>query len=132
MAFGGVLAAVAVQPIATGDLGLTLGLWLLAGYLVVQCLLAVYSWLGDNLVVTSARILLAEENLLRSGIRLSLPLSALQDIRIVRPVPGRLFFGYGTLVSESAGLRIGFLPYPEQLYLEIVGLIFKDPDTSDD
>jgi hypothetical protein len=131
MAFGGVLAALAVQPVASGDPGLTLVIWLLAGVLVVQCLLAVYFWLDNYVVVTSQRILLSELSLLRSGLRLSLPLSQVQDIRLERSPAGRLL-GYGTLVSDSAGLILRFIPYPEQFYQEVCGLVFGDPGSGDD
>jgi len=131
MAFGGLLAALAAQPLTSGDLGLRLALWLMAGFLVLRCALAVYSWLDYYFAVTSQRVLLAERSLFRSGLRLSLPLSQVTDLRLHRPTAGRLL-GYGTLVSESARLTLRFLPYPEQLYLEIAGLIFKDPGTGDD
>jgi len=131
MAFGGVLAALAVQPLTDGDLGLRVAIWLMAGFLVLQCPLAVYFWLDYHFVVTTQRVLLAERSLFRSGVRLSLPLSQMTDLRFERPPAGRIL-GYGTLVSNSAGLTLRFLPYPEQLYLEIVGLIFKDPGTGDD
>jgi hypothetical protein len=35
-------------------------------------------------------------------------------------------------VCQSAGVTIGYIPYPEQLYIEITGLLFKDPDSGDD
>jgi hypothetical protein len=130
MAFGGLLAAIAVQPMASGNLGLTLALWLLAGILVVQCLLAVYFWLESYVVITAYRILCVGHNLLRSGVSLSLPISQVQDIRLDRPTAGRLL-GYGTLASESAGLALRFIPYPEQLYIEMCGLIFKDSGSDD-
>jgi Bacterial PH domain len=131
MAFGGVLAALAAQPMASGDHGLTLALWLLAGFLVVQSLLALYSWLNYYVMITSQRILLTEQSLLRSVVRLSLPLSQVQDIRLHRPTAGRLL-GYGTLVSDSARLTLTFIRYPENLYLEVSGLIFKDPGSGED
>ena len=45
--------------------------------------------------------------------------------------------GYGKFVVESAGQdqalqTVDHLPYPEQLYLEVCGLIFKDKGDSDD
>jgi len=57
-------------------------------------------------------------------------------MRFERSATARLF-GYGTFVVESAGKdkvfsRIDHLPYPEQLYLEVCGLIFKDPGKGDD
>jgi hypothetical protein len=49
---------------------------------------------------------------------------------------GRLL-GYGNFIVESAGqnqaLRIvDHLPYPEQLYLEVCGLIFQEKEESTD
>ena len=45
--------------------------------------------------------------------------------------------GYGEFIVESAGqdqsLRnVDHLPYPEQLYLEVCGLIFKEKEESTD
>ncbi len=72
-------------------------LWLLV---LVWFVWKVAEWSVDYFVITSARLL------------------------------GRLL-GYGTFVMESAGQdqalsKIDFIPYPEQLYLEVVGLIFPD------
>jgi hypothetical protein len=130
MAFGGMLAAIAVQPMASGNLTLTLALWLLAGFLAVQCVLDSYFWLGNYVVITGYRILCVGQNLLRSGVSLSLPLTQVQDIHLVRPTAGRLL-GYGTLVSESAGITLRFIPYPEQAYIEICSLIFRDHSSDD-
>jgi hypothetical protein len=49
-----------------------------------------------------------------------------------RTTIGRIL-GYGEFIVESAGqdqaLRnVRFIPYPEQLYLEVCGLIFKDEE----
>ena len=67
-----------------------------------------------------------------------MPLTKVTDMRFERSPIGRLF-GFGTFIVESAGqdqaLRgIDHLPYPEQLYIEVCGLIFndKDPGMSDD
>jgi hypothetical protein len=55
-----------------------------------------------------------------------------------RSFPGRLL-GYGEFIVESAGqdqaLRnVEFIPYPEQLYLLICGMLFPSsaPDAEDD
>jgi len=52
------------------------------------------------------------------------------------PSRGRIL-GYGEFIVESAGQdqalsHIKFLPYPEQLYLEVCGLIFKDKGDGSD
>jgi hypothetical protein len=49
---------------------------------------------------------------------------------------GRIL-GYGKFILESAGqdqalTDVDYLPYPEQLYLEVCGLIFKDKEESPD
>jgi Bacterial PH domain len=65
-----------------------------------------------------------------------MPLTKVTDMTFQRSTLGRIL-GYGEFIVESAGqdqaLRnIDHLPYPEQLYLEVCGLIFKDKDPSDD
>jgi hypothetical protein len=52
-----------------------------------------------------------------------------------RSTIGRIL-GYGEFIVESAGqdqaLRnVKFIPYPEQLYLEVCGLIFKEEEPPD-
>jgi uncharacterized membrane protein YdbT with pleckstrin-like domain len=85
-------------------------------------------------VVTSQRLLLAT-GVVRKSVKM-MPLSKVTDMSFNRSAMGRLL-GYGTFVVESAGqdqaLRtIDHLPYPEQLYLEVCGLIFKDQGAADD
>jgi Bacterial PH domain len=59
-----------------------------------------------------------------------MPLAKVTDMSFQRSAMGRIF-GYGEFILESAGQdqalnKIDYLPYPEQLYLEVCGLIFKD------
>jgi hypothetical protein len=61
-----------------------------------------------------------------------IPLSEATGLSFIRTMPGRLL-GYGTFRVKQPGSRwrvrkIRFLPYPEQLYLELSGLIFRDRD----
>lgn len=125
MSVGGLLAAVAVGPVASVNSGLTLAMWVLEGALIAQSCTAITSWLNRYLVVTSHRIMLSEHGSLRSGLRVSLPLSQVQDIRLVRSPGGRIQ-GYGTLVCDSAGISFDYISYPQQLYLEITGLLFRE------
>jgi hypothetical protein len=65
-----------------------------------------------------------------------MPLSKVTDMSFQRSTLGRIL-GYGEFILESAGqdqaLRIvDHLPYPEQLYLEVCGLIFKDQGDDSD
>jgi uncharacterized membrane protein YdbT with pleckstrin-like domain len=132
------LGALAVALLVTMELpvgGLVdLGIWVV--FLGVLCWLSaqVYIWLEDYFVVTSARLLLTTGLITRTVNMM--PLSKVTDMSFKRSAWGRVL-GYGEFVVESAGqdqaLRhIKHLPYPEQLYLEVCGLIFKDSGDSDD
>lgn len=109
-------------------------IWLLWGILLIRLLLAIYNYLEDYFVVTSSRILVAR-GVIRKSVNM-MPLTKVTDMRFERSAMGRLL-GYGTFIVESAGQdqalrRVDKLPYPEQLYLEVCGLIFKDPGSGDD
>ena len=108
--------------------------WLAWLILVIRLLFRIYAWLEDYFVVTSARLLLAT-GVFRKTVNM-MPLSKVTDMRFERSPIGRVL-GYGTFIVESAGQdqalsRIDHLPYPEQLYIEVCGLIFKDPGSGDD
>jgi len=109
-------------------------IWLAWLVLLIRLLYKIYVWLEDYFVVTSQRLLLAT-GVVRKSVKM-MPLSKVTDMSFNRSAMGRLL-GYGTFVVESAGqdqaLRtIDHLPYPEQLYLEVCGLIFKDQGAGDD
>lgn len=109
-------------------------LWLaVLGYLVYQAL----QWWVSYFVVTSHRFL--QTGGLISRKVTMLPLVKVTDVIFERNFRARLL-GYGRLTLESAGTYqalgdVDFLPYPEQLYLEICMLIFPGKageDPSDD
>jgi len=143
--------AVLIRPVAEVLLGLALagllsttvahgnglamliiwGLWLL---LVLRLVYKIYVWLDEYFVVTSQRLLLAT-GVFTKRVNM-MPLTKVTDMRFERSPSGRLL-GYGKFVVESAGQEqalqtVDHLPYPEQLYLEVCGLIFKDKGDSDD
>jgi membrane protein YdbS with pleckstrin-like domain len=132
------LAALAVALLVTMELPVSalvaLVIWVaflcVLGWLSVQ----VYQWLEDYFVVTSQRLLLTTGIITRTVNMM--PLTKVTDMSFKRSAWGRVL-GYGEFVVESAGqdqaLRhIRHLPYPEQLYLEVCGLIFKDSGDADD
>jgi membrane protein YdbS with pleckstrin-like domain len=128
------LAGLLTTTIAHGN-GLAMliiwGLWLL---LVLRLVYKIYVWLDEYFVVTSQRLLLAT-GVFTKTVNM-MPLSKVTDMRFERSPSGRLL-GYGKFVVESAGQdqalqTVDHLPYPEQLYLEVCGLIFKDKGDSDD
>ena len=100
------------------------------------------NWAVTFFVVTSHRILLASGVLTRRVAMM--PLTKVTDMSFQRSFSGRLL-GYGEFIVESAGqdqaLRnIDHIPYPEQLYLEVCGMLFgsddqasqNEPETADD
>jgi uncharacterized membrane protein YdbT with pleckstrin-like domain len=94
----------------------------------------IWDWAVNYFVVTSHRLILAKGVVVRNvGM---LPLGKVTDMSFRRSTIGRIL-GYGEFIVESAGqdqaLRnVKFIPYPEQLYLEVCGLIFKDEETPAD
>jgi membrane protein YdbS with pleckstrin-like domain len=142
--------AVLIQPVAItlGALAVALGVsvipkipgvvtlvvWLAFLGVLAWLSVQIWSWLEDYFVVTSQRLLLTTGIVTRTVNMM--PLGKVTDMSFKRSPWGRVF-GYGEFVVESAGqdqaLRhIRHLPYPEQLYLEVCGLIFKDSGDSDD
>jgi uncharacterized membrane protein YdbT with pleckstrin-like domain len=131
---GGLAVAGLLSTIARLDGTILLIIWLAWLILLVRLLFRIYEYLDDYFVVTSQRLLLAK-GVFNKKVDM-MPLSKVNDMRFERSATARLF-GYGTFVVESAGKdqvfnRIDHLPYPEQLYLEVCGLIFKDPNKGDD
>jgi membrane protein YdbS with pleckstrin-like domain len=130
----GLAVAGLLSTIARLSGAILLVIWLAWLILLIRLLYAIYVWLEDYFVVTSQRLLLAT-GVIRKSVKM-MPLAKVTDMSFNRSAMGRLL-GYGTFVVESAGqdqaLRtIDHLPYPEQLYLEVCGLIFKDQGTGDD
>ena len=103
------------------------GLWVL---LLLWLGVKIWDWAVNYFVVTSHRLILAKGVVVRKvGM---LPLGKVTDMSFQRTTIGRIL-GYGEFIVESAGqdqaLRnVKFIPYPEQLYLEVCGLIFKDEE----
>jgi uncharacterized membrane protein YdbT with pleckstrin-like domain len=122
------VAGLASATVAHGNTAVLLVVWLAWLVLVGRLMIRIFNWLEDYFVVTSQRILLATGIFTRTVNMM--PLTKVTDMSFRRSTMGRLF-GYGEFVVESAGKdqalsRIDHLPYPEQLYLEVCGLIFKD------
>jgi membrane protein YdbS with pleckstrin-like domain len=134
LALAGLAVAGLLSTIARLDFDILVVVWLAWLVLLIRLLYRIYVWLEDYFVVTSQRLLLAT-GVIGKSVKM-MPLAKVTDMSFNRSPMGRLL-GYGTFVVESAGqdqaLRtIDHLPYPEQLYLEVCGLIFKDQGTGDD
>jgi uncharacterized membrane protein YdbT with pleckstrin-like domain len=126
------IAAVISTTIARHNGTAVAAVWILWGVLLLWLVYKVVEWSVDYFIVTSRRMLLATGVFTRKVAMM--PLVKVTDMSFQRSALGRLL-GYGEFILESAGqdqaLRVvDHLPYPEQLYLEVCGLIF--PGMKDD
>jgi membrane protein YdbS with pleckstrin-like domain len=127
---GLLIAGILSATVLHGTAGVVI--WVAWLVLLLRLVWQVMNWSVDYFVVTSERLLLTRGFLTR---RINMmPLTKVTDMSFKRSFPGRLF-GYGEFIVESAGqdqaLRnVEFIPYPEQLYLLICGMLF--PSSADD
>ena len=137
-----VAAGVLTATVLHGNEPLVTVVWIAWLVLFVRMIWKILDWAGTFFVVTSQRFLLASGVLTRKVSML--PLVKVTDMSLQRSYTGQLL-GFGEFIIESAGqdqaLRtIDHIPYPEQLYLEVCGLIFRsneeaspdEPDSDDD
>jgi uncharacterized membrane protein YdbT with pleckstrin-like domain len=122
------------NSVANGNSTAILVIWVLWGLVLLRLVIKVWEWVETYFVVTSQRFLLASGIVTRKVNMM--PLAKVTDMSFQRSAMGRLL-GYGEFILESAGqdqalTKVDHLPYPEQLYLEVCGLIFKDKEESPD
>jgi membrane protein YdbS with pleckstrin-like domain len=137
LALDGLLAAVVLTATAVhGNGPLVTAVWIAWLVLFARMIWKVIDWAGTFFVVTSQRMLLVSGVLARKVAML--PLVKVTDMSFRRSPTGRLL-GYGEFIIESADLdqalqTVDLIPYPEQLYLEVCGLIFPghEGDSGDD
>src|SRR5208282_6441895 len=122
---GGILAGL-LTVAAHGNGGLVLAIWLLWGVLFVWQGWKVATWWRRYFVVTENRLMLVT-SLVFTDVAM-MPLAKVTDMRLRESIFGRIL-GYGEFIVESAGQeqalsRIRFVPYPSQMYQDILSLIF--------
>lgn len=124
---GGLLVAgVLTNTVASGSGTLINVIWYAWLLLLVRFTWKLIDWAVEYLVVTKTRILFTTGIVTRRVAMM--PLSKVTDMSFHRTLPGRML-GYGEFIIESAGYeqalrRIHYVPYPESLYLEVMGMIF--------
>jgi hypothetical protein len=128
----GLLAAIALGFEHIGATPLLI-IWLVWLGLLFRMLFKIFGWLEDYYVVTNARMLIISGTSTRDVAMI--PLAQLGDLRFRRTAMGRIL-GYGQFIIQPVGQGrplwvINYLPYPEQLYLELCGLLFSSLDTDD-
>ena len=106
-------------------------IWILWVILLGWFGVKVWDWAIHYFVVTSKRIMLVQGVILR---RVNfVPLDKVTDVEFRRSQTGRLL-GYGELEIRTPGQDTGalqhvrFIPYPEQIYLEVTGLLFQETE----
>jgi membrane protein YdbS with pleckstrin-like domain len=143
LTLAGLLAAtVLTATILHGNGALIAVVWIAWLVIFLRLIWKVLNWAVDFFVVTSHRILLTSGLLTRKIAMM--PLTKVTDMSFQRDFAGRLL-GYGEFIVESAGQdqalrRVDHIPYPEQLYLEVCGMLFgsddpassAEPDPADD
>ena len=122
------------NSVANGNGTVILVIWVVWGLVFLRLVWKVFEWVETYFVVTSQRFLLASGIVTRKVNMM--PLAKVTDMTFQRSPMGRVL-GFGEFILESAGqdqalTNVDYLPYPEQLYLEVCGLIFKDQDESPD
>jgi len=129
---GLVIAALISTTVARHNADVVGFVWIVWAVLLAWLAYKVWEWSQDYFIVTSRRMLLATGVVTRKVAMM--PLVKVTDMSFQRSSLGRLL-GYCEFILESAGQeqalrRVDHLPYPEQLYLEVCGLIF--PGRKDD
>jgi uncharacterized membrane protein YdbT with pleckstrin-like domain len=128
------LAGWVSASVSHGNKDVIIAVWVLWGILLLWTIGKIVDWAVNYFVVTSQRMLLAQGILVKKVNMM--PLTKVTDMSFQRTALGQLL-GYGEFIVESAGQdqalsHVTYLPYPEQLYLEVCGLIFKDKEESPD
>jgi uncharacterized membrane protein YdbT with pleckstrin-like domain len=126
-ALGGLLVAGLVSAtVARGQHLLLAIVWIAWAVLLVRLIWRAINWAVDYFVITTERLLLTTGLVTRKVDMM--PLTKVTDMSFQRSFGGRIF-GYGELIVESAGQNqaldhVPYIPYPEQLYLLVCGILF--------
>ncbi len=127
---GAVIAATLLTATRRRDVAVLRGAWGASGAALLVSAVRLYAWLSSYVVVTDTRVLHVKS---LAGVEVAaIPLREVRAVDLRRSLPGRLL-GYGTFVIKSSGPdeKIRWLPYPEQLYLEVSGLLAPRSDEDD-
>ena len=129
-AVGGLLVALAVGSISEGARPVHVLIWILAAFLVVRSFWEIANWVVQYIVLTDQRLILTSGLVSRKV--MAFPLNRLLDMSFSRSTAGSLL-GYGTFALESDGGKakaaIDYIPYPDQLYLEVTNLLYPGSPT---
>jgi Bacterial PH domain len=102
--------------------------WGTCGILLFLLVMRAIAWFYTFFVATETRLIFISRLVARK--LTMVPLREIRDLKLHRSLLGQLV-GYGKFIPEPSKCGYGFpkmnyLPYPEQLFLEVCGLIFPD------
>jgi PH (Pleckstrin Homology) domain-containing protein len=127
-AVGGLLVAIIIGALPHADRPEQLGVWLLTAFLFLEFLLAAGRWAVRYFVVTSQRLLVISGLFHRRTAMW--PLTEVRRMTLERSLYSHIG-GYGSFVIDGRTF-IDYIPYPEQIYLEICEMIYPHRGSSDD
>jgi uncharacterized membrane protein YdbT with pleckstrin-like domain len=122
-ALGGLLAAIAVSQIPHVAKSAHLAVWILTAFLIARLILAVLNWMVYGVTLTEDRLIVLSGVFNRTVVVIRLP--DLENMTFERSSTGRIT-GHGSLTIGPGGAPqtvIDYIPYPEQLYLQIRNII---------
>jgi hypothetical protein len=124
-------AAASLLTIIASSGELVLGIaWGICFSIFLWLVIRVVTWSDSYFAVTSARMIFITGLVVRKAI--TVPIQEIHDLSFHRSWPGRLL-GYGIFIADQAtySYRIpsmNYMPYPEQLYLDVCGVLFPDDE----
>ena len=130
---GGLAAAGYASNVLVSSPDAILCIWLTWGFILLYLIGRVGRWITDVLAITSDRVLVVR-GLLTHDVA-SIPNARAAGMKLRRSFTGRAL-GYGHLIFEAGGpdraiRAIHFVPFPEQIYLELNGLIYPVPEQAE-
>lgn len=130
LAVAGLVAAAIVSGVSSLSGDALLLVWLVWALLALYAIVRVLAYFVEYYVVTSYRFLHIKGFYGRDVAMM--PLAQATGMTFRRSAMGK-FFGYGQLILDPRGQdqamrSLNFVPYPEQIYLEVCGLLFPDRD----
>lgn len=132
-ASGGLLVALILNGTLADNQTLKLAVWVPAIFLIAQSLWGVGRWGTTWLVVTSHRLLVIR-NLGTKRVSMT-PLTELTNMSFEYSRRNHFHLPeFGMFINNSGGrpqIIFNYVPYPEQLYLEICGMMFGIDDVQE-
>ena len=102
--------------------------WGTCAVILLYLIARIFEWLYAYFVVTDTRLIFITGIIARKVT--TVPVREIHELELHRSLIGRLI-GYGTFIAQPSSLgyripRINYMPYPEQLFLELTSLLFPD------